>query len=433
MEGVFEAPVARGRGLECLDGVFDPVSEVALVREASQEIGSRAWLEHFGVAERLLVQRRGLAVRARRGRTIAGGRRQFEDCACVSGRGRVVSQTGQVESALGRRAERRECAPVELESPLRLDRFLDRQPRQLVTELEAVAAVRQRPCCHAFVDSDDLLDELLEQPRFRARGRDRHRVDHRPGVRAQTSRAREHGIDDGAWNLAGSGGEDLRHEERIARSAEVELVGVDADRRGELCDGRPRERWNGDALDRRSPRDLAQRDAKRVDAVELVIPERPEHEGTRSLDLAREQSQHIERRLVGPVQVFEHEHGRPTAPNQAGQRFDDLVRAGSASDLPLEFAAGLLGDIHEWPERARRRERVARTPEDAGWCVHAEVAHQGRLAGSSLARDEDQAAGARSRRPPAIPEGTRGAARVRATAAARRPPPARSCRCRQPS
>jgi hypothetical protein len=49
-------------------------------------------------------------------------------------------------------------------------------------------------------------------------------------------------------------------------------------------------------------------------AIDLVVAIGRQHERGERLDTAAEQSQDVERRLVGPVQVLEHDDaGRPAA------------------------------------------------------------------------------------------------------------------------
>ena len=55
-------------------------------------------------------------------------------------------------------------------------------------------------------------------------------------------------------------------------------------------------------------------------AIELVVAVAGEHERGNGLDLAREQPQHVERRLVGPVEVLEHEDRRAAPAQLADQR-----------------------------------------------------------------------------------------------------------------
>ena len=76
-----------------------------------------------------------------------------------------------------------------------------------------------------------------------------------------------------------------------------------------------------------------------------------------------EQSEQVERRLVGPVHVFQHEDGRRT--ELPRQHRHDLVRHHSARDDVGKLAADLFRDREQRPERARGEERIATAPEDA--------------------------------------------------------------------
>ena len=126
-------------------------------------------------------------------------------------------------------------------------------------------------------------------------------------------------------------------------------------------------------------------------AIELVVAVAGEDERGHALDLARQQAQHVERRLVGPMEVLEDEDGWAPPGQLADERAGDLVRPGLARDELLELAAGHLGDVEERAERARREQALARTPEDARRVAApiAERAQQDRLAGARLAPDED--------------------------------------------
>ncbi len=51
-------------------------------------------------------------------------------------------------------------------------------------------------------------------------------------------------------------------------------------------------------------------DTQQLRAVELVVAVGDEHQGTEPLDTAADQPQDIERRLIGPVDILEHQDGR---------------------------------------------------------------------------------------------------------------------------
>jgi hypothetical protein len=133
----------------------------------------------------------------------------------------------------------------------------------------------------------------------------------------------------------------------------VKLVGVDAVRGGQLADGLLGERRDREPRHSARRGQLSEHERERVDAVELVVAVAGEDEGGHALDLAGQQAQHVERRLVGPVEVLEHEHGRAPPGQLPHERAGDLVRPGFPGDELLELAAGQLRDVEERSERTR--------------------------------------------------------------------------------
>ena len=129
--------------------------------------------------------------------------------------------------------------------------------------------------------------------------------------------------------------------------------------------------------------------------IERVVAVAGQDERGHRLDLACQQSQHVERRLVGPVQVLDDEHGRARAGELADERRGHLVRPSLARHELLELAAGDLGEVEERAERARGEQALAGSAQDPrrrGQAL-AERLQEDRLAGSGLAADEHEPAG----------------------------------------
>ena len=87
-----------------------------------------------------------------------------------------------------------------------------------------------------------------------------------------------------------------------------------------------------------------------------------------------------------------YEHRRGAASELAQQRVGHLVRPGAARRGLRQVAAGLLGDVEQRAQRARREQRVARPPQDPGRpaVLVGEAACERGLAGARLARDEHE-------------------------------------------
>ena len=264
-------------------------------------------------------------------------------------------------------------------TPVRRQLALDREPRQLMPERNRVAVCAQHPRGEAIVEVRQLAgSDDLEQPELRPA---RHQSDHLeqpPRRLVQQRDAREHGVANRLGQVAACGGEDLGDEEGVAERQPVDRVGVGIERRRELThgvEGEPRHRQPHDA---RRRRELAEHDAERMVARDLVVPVRGDDERVRAVDTAPEHAQDVERGTVRPVHVLEHEH---TAASKGGARSRARV-------------AGLEPEIEERPEGRRRGQVLARAAAHFTGRV-GERPDERRLADTGLAADEDE--------PPAFP------------------------------
>ena len=128
-------------------------------------------------------------------------------------------------------------------------------------------------------------------------------------------------------------------------------------------------------------------------AIELVAVAH-EDEGGNTFHLAPEQANHVEGRLVGPVDIFEHEHARRMPAKLAHEGGRDLVGLRSAVDERLHLAPARLRDLDQRPERTRREQRVAGTPKDPSRApaLVAEAPQERRLPNPGFPRDEHEPA-----------------------------------------
>ena len=130
-------------------------------------------------------------------------------------------------------------------------------------------------------------------------------------------------------------------------------------------------------------------------ACELVVSVRDDDEAGRGPGLPAQQPHNVQCAFIGPVRVL-HDDDECLAGLRAAfeERRGDVVRsAPGAEGGPSEAALRALGDLEERPERARRGQRVAASPEDARARrqLVAEAPNQRRLADTRLAAHEDQA------------------------------------------
>ena len=205
-----------------------------------------------------------------------------------------------------------------------------------------------------------------------------HRVDHRRGdvVRGR----REH----------------LGDEERVARGEREERRGRGggaARQPGDRGPGEPRER---EALHRRAA-EPAQHALQA--AADLPVAERHHDHGGELVDAAADVAQDVEGRVVGPVDVLEHEHGRP-GPAQLGEDGGQHRVPVAVGERGGQRAAPAPGGVAEGSEGARGQQVVARALQHGRAVSRGpqERAHEARLADARFAGDEHD--GARGPRRP---------------------------------
>ena len=126
-------------------------------------------------------------------------------------------------------------------------------------------------------------------------------------------------------------------------------------------------------------------------ALQLVVPVAHEEERRDGLEPSRQQTNDVQRRLVRPVHVLQHKHGR-LAGELGDEGLVDVVWLRGGEHELRERAPDHPGDIEERSQWPRREERVAGPPEDAGAPhVVCEAAEKRGLADSGLAGDEQHA------------------------------------------
>jgi hypothetical protein len=133
---------------------------------------------------------------------------------------------------------------------------------------------------------------------------------------------------------------------------------------------------------------IPEHEAQRVVALQRVVAVGRDHQRRHPLHPPAEQLHDVERRLVGPVEVFQDDDGR--LPDRAAQRPEDLAGGCAALGHLRQLSAHLVGDVDQRPERSRREERLARPGQHPdGLLALAERTHDRRLADPRLAAEHD--------------------------------------------
>jgi hypothetical protein len=138
-----------------------------------------------------------------------------------------------------------------------------------------------------------------------------------------------------------------------------------------------------------------------VVGADLVVPVGDEQQRPAEREPAAEERDHVERRLVGPVQVLQHDD-RAGGLRRPVQRLEEQVEdlgPVTARVLPqplAQRAAEPAGDVVQRAERARGEQRVASAPQHLGARAGrvGERGGQAGFAGARLAAEQrDPAAG----------------------------------------
>ena len=157
---------------------------------------------------------------------------------------------------------------------------------------------------------------------------DRDELDEPSRVVVEPGGAPEHGVRDRRRQLGGRPRrEQLGDVERVAAASRRRRR-----RRRPRRATRPRRFESGASSiqTESSARDRAECSAERVGRRHLAAAEGEHEQRRKRRDPAAEHRDRVERRLVGPVDVLEHEHRRPRRPLQLGdQQALDLVRRGA--------------------------------------------------------------------------------------------------------
>ena len=370
--------------------------QVALVAAPFQQGRSRPRIEMVSVPQGPLVLRGGLPVRAERGRLGRGRRRVPEHGGRVHGRLGVMRQPRQVHPAMRRPGQHRQRPPVQGEPTTWVERLLDREPGQFVAEGDGAGRFGDHPRGEAAAK---LLrgagNHLLEQPHLGMWRRYRHRLHHGAAVLAEPGDAGQHGIAHRFGYRLLFGCQNLGDEERVASRLAVELRPVEASTAGQILHRRFRQRRDPDPGAARWQ--LTEQHPQWMGPVQLVIAIRRQEQDRPVAHAAGQEPEHVEGRLVGPVQVFEHHDGGPSGPGLGKEGARDLVGPAAPAD-GIADRAGQFADVNERAKRPGGEQGIAGAHHDprASLGLVTEVADQARLTGARLAANRHEPALARA-------------------------------------
>jgi hypothetical protein len=316
----------------------------------------------------------------------------------------MVGQPGHIGIPRRRVGQRRKGGGVERRGPVRCECLRHGEPGKLMAEGHPAGLGREHSGAQAFVQAvGHGPRQRLQQPRLDPLGADGHRLEQLGRRRAQTSDAGEHRVTHSGRDPPAAGGEHLGDEERIAVGDAVELI---RRRRRAAARGSPlrlAEAAPPRVARSRPGSELPEEDPERVAAVELVVAVAGQDQRGSGLDPASKQSQNVARRLVGPMDVLEHQDRRPLL-ELRHQRSRELMRRRAALDQLSELPARDLGHVQQRSQGAGCEQRLTTTPQHPRR-VPLRVAkppQQNCLAHSRLASDQDEPPSAVRSRPEAL-------------------------------
>jgi hypothetical protein len=262
-----------------------------------------------------------------------------------------------------------------------------------VTEREAVLADLQDPLFLGGGQGvEPLAEQLLGQPELDGRGHHRQLLDGGAAGGVEPVDPGQHGIGHGGRDGDAGGRECLGDVERVATGERVQRGGVPTAAFGEPGHRVRRERLQGQPV-HRGRRECPEHPPQGMCRRDLLVTEGQHQQRGQVDEPARDVVQHVQGRIVGPVQVLDDENGR--APRgELGDRGPRHRVGLTARECRRERAVCALGGLAQGAERSRAQQVVAGSDEHAHAVVQlgAQNPHDARLADPGLAGDERGAA-----------------------------------------
>ena len=186
------------------------------------------------------------------------------------------------------------------------------QTRELVTERDAAPSVATEIPTRGSRRSVRLSPATASRSQGSARGGTRATASSRSrAARSRLRTAREHGVADCRRHRRTPAARTSVTKNALPPVSRCRASGVESDSpQRELADGPARERSTRDPGHGGGGRQLAQQELQRMRAGELVVAVGRDHERLCVADPPAEDTQDVERRLVAPVHVLEHQDGR---------------------------------------------------------------------------------------------------------------------------
>ena len=346
--------------------------------------------------------RGGLPVCAADGCILRRPRCPLHDRVDVAGLCRVEDDATRVGADVEQHLE---YASVQFDTTRRGQRVDDGAPRELVPELHRLGPHGEQPGLLGGAQGPRPTgNEAGKLRRTDNRRHDGKLLHARLRCEIEAAQAGGDRIDHGARHVRGIRRRDeFTHEVRVTARQGEHAVWVDSAVRGELADGSRRQPPKREVAHVRP--EVAEQPAERMPAVELLVAIGEHQHGVERVDAPGDEAQRIEGRLVGPVHVFDDEHGAGRRGEFVAERGEDLL-AVAGSERIAEPRSDERRQVAQRPERARRRQRVTGPDEHAAPDRRplAKGAHEAGLPDARLAVDQQHATASLDRCPHRVVE-----------------------------
>ncbi len=383
-------------------GVGEAVDHVEGVRQVAAGDRHRAVGQRGRLGEEQLEVVDGLGVRAEADRLLGGNR------GVVDQRPRVARLLGMMDEAgrldvvvLGQHVEDLLVGPHPCG---RGERALHRLAGQLVAEPHVALVAAEDTGPLGLGGGGMGVGQLGQEPALGSGGDDRGVLEQLPGGGAEAVDAAEDRVAHGGRYAQLAGREHLADEERVAAGDGVQLAGGHAAVPGHRGHGVERQRRQGQAAHPLAGQ-VPEHPAQPVPVAHLLVAVGDDDDRGQRRDPAGQETDHVERGVVGPVQVLDHQHHGGLG-EDVGQDAEHLLGVGAAGQGRGQRPAQPVGDVADRAQRPRGDQVIAPAgehPDAPGHSLVGERPHQGRLAQPGLAGDEHD--GATAPRAPGIEGG----------------------------
>ena len=266
-----------------------------------------------------------------------------------------MHQARHRHAVFARRSRVSEHLGMQRGSQRRRQRLFDRDACQLVAErVRAPVGGEQSRCQRGRDIRRRRRQHGIDEADLDARRHDRHQVEQRAHARRLPRGAREHRVAHRRRQAVGA--QCFGDEERIAAGRGEDALGGAAGLPRQFVDAGLRQRQQRHAH-HGIGRQVAQHQLQRMALAEFVVAVTQHQQGAHALDATGEELDQVQRRRIGPVQVFEHDHGRVARVLRARRGRRRTVRR---DDLPGPASTAVSNRARR-PCRTAARAGAART------------------------------------------------------------------------